>query len=397
MTASVGPVPGVPSNELRRNPLTGRWVTIAGGRASRPQDFVTRRLDVEAAPERRCPFCPGNEEETPPALSTIDVDGAWQVRVVPNRYPAFDGHLPMEIGAHTALHRFAPASGRHEVLVTSPRHDASLADLDDTQIALVMRAFADRIRVHSGCDEVAYTQAIVNYGREAGASLEHPHAQLLGIPFVPGEIEDEYRGFEAHPDACLLCDTVALESRVGARMVLATDDVTVIAPWWSGVPYEMLVVPHAHTAHLPHARPGDVDAVGIALRDALVRLHRVLGDVAYNVVVHTAPYAALGTYHWHVHLLPRTSTIAGFEQGTGVLIKMTVALPPFDTGGSQCGLATSGSATTSRQGGGSGRRPTTSETTRRRGGGHCPRSWRTTTSAPRRGAVDLPSSTSSTG
>ncbi|MGY6500864.1 MAG: galactose-1-phosphate uridylyltransferase [Acidimicrobiales bacterium] len=317
-------MPGVPSNELRRNPLTGRWVTIASGRASRPQDFVTRRLEVEPVSGRVCPFCPGNEEETPPALETVGGDGSWQVRVVPNRYPAFDGHAPMAVESHSPLHRVAAASGRHEVLVTSPRHDASLADLDDDQVALVMRAFSDRMRVHATLDEVAYTQAIVNYGREAGASLEHPHAQLLGIPFVPGEIEDEYRGFSEHTDTCVLCDTAELERSVQARVVLDDDEVTVVAPWWSGVPYEMLVIPRSHTAHLVDAHRRDIDAVGRALRDAIVLLHRVLGDVAYNVVVHTAPYQALGAYHWHVHLLPRTSTIAGFEQGTGVLINTMV-------------------------------------------------------------------------
>jgi UDPglucose--hexose-1-phosphate uridylyltransferase len=317
-------VPSPVANQLRRNPLTGRWVTIASSRASRPQDFVTRLLEVEAAGDRPCPFCPGNEEATPPALETYGPQGEWLVRVVPNLYPAFAGTAPMDVELRSELHVHAPASGLHEVLIFAPEHQMRLNELDDRRVALVMAALRDRIEDHSRHTEIAYTQAIVNYGREAGASLEHPHAQLIGIPFVPGEIDDEYRGIAEHPSRCLLCDTVDQELVDGERIVLADDHAVVIAPWWSGAPYEMLILPRAHAAQMPSAHPHDVVAVGCAMRDALRRLHHVLGDVAYNVVVHTAPHQALGTYHWHIHLLPRTSTQAGFEQGTGVLIN-TVA------------------------------------------------------------------------
>lgn len=317
-------MPSQASNQLRRNPLTGRWVTIASGRAARPQDFVTRLLAIEPVGGRPCPFCPGNEEATPPALETYGPQGEWLVRVVPNLYPAFDGDEPMVIDHDHGLHASAPASGLHEVLVFAPEHHLNLNRLDDRRIALVMAAVRDRIEAHSRHGEVAYTQAIVNYGREAGASLEHPHAQLLGIPFVPGEIDDEYRGIAAHPSECVLCETAQVELQTGDRVVLDDDHAVVVAPWWSGAPYEMLILPTAHVSHMPDASPHAVVGVGLALREALLRLHHVLGDVAYNVVVHTAPHRALGTYHWHVHVLPRTSTAAGFEQGTGVLIN-TVA------------------------------------------------------------------------
>jgi UDPglucose--hexose-1-phosphate uridylyltransferase len=311
-------------NQLRRNPLTGRWVTIAAARASRPQDFLTRALQVEAASSRPCPFCPGNEEATPPALETYGNDGNWLVRVVPNLYPAFEGTQAMHVHQRNPLHVEASASGMHEVLIFAPEHDLSLEGLNARRIAKVMEALRDRFAAHSRQPEIAYTQAIVNHGREAGASVEHPHAQLLGIPFVPGEIDDEYRGFAGHRGDCLLCDTVDLELAEGTRVVLSDPHSVVLAPWWSGAPYEMLIIPRAHEARAPDADPRDVVGVGRALRDALRRLRFVLGDVAYNIVVHTAPHQARGTYHWHVHVLPRTSTAAGFEQGTGVLIN-TVA------------------------------------------------------------------------
>jgi UDPglucose--hexose-1-phosphate uridylyltransferase len=313
-------MPTPAANQLRRNPLTGRWVTIASGRSSRPQDFVARILAVEPGAQRPCPFCPGNEEATPPALETYGPHGEWLVRVVPNLYPAFEGTKPMEITFDSGLHAHAPASGFHEVLIFAPEHHLNLNRLDDRRIGLVMAALRDRVEAHSRHPEVAYTQAIVNFGREAGASLEHPHAQLLGIPFVPGEIDDEYRGIADHSGHCLFCDIVESELGLDDRIVIASDRAVVIAPWWSGAPYEMLIVPRTHTEHLPDAHPADVVEVGTILRDALRRLHHVVGNIAYNVVVHTAPHQARGAYHWHIHVLPRTSTAAGFEQGTGVLI-----------------------------------------------------------------------------
>ncbi|WP_229023096.1 galactose-1-phosphate uridylyltransferase [Actinomarinicola tropica] len=316
-----------PSNELRRNPLTGRWVTIASGRAIRPQDFATRTLAVEAERTGPCPFCPGNEELTPPALATYEGStGGWLVRVVPNRYPAFDGDGTMRPAVDGVLHQAVHAAGRHEVLVIGPEHEGDLALLDDERIDVVATAIRERLVAHAALPQVAYTQAIVNFGREAGASLEHPHAQLLGIPFVPLEIDDELVGFRRFasarhdPAVCLLCTTLSVELAADQRVVEADDDAVAVAPYWSGAPYEMLVVPRVHDPRLHTAPVASLRGVGRLLRTAIHRLHRVLGDVAYNVVIHTAPHHHDVHYHWHIHLLPRTSTLAGFEQGTGVLI-----------------------------------------------------------------------------
>lgn len=324
---TVGPVTG-PPNELRRNPLTGRWVTIASRRASRPQDYAVRSLDVEASPRAPCPFCPGHEHLTPPALATyLRPDGRWLVRIVPNMYPAFLGDGATTVHAvDGVLHQSVPAAGLHEVMVIGPEHEGDLARLDDERLDTVVAGLADRLRAHAATPEVAYTQVIVNFGREAGASLEHPHAQLLGIPFVPREIDDELlgiarfasgRGDEA---ACLLCSTVDEERAAGDRIVRDEAEAVTIAPFWSGAPYEVLIVPTAHGSRLDAADPGTTRCIAHLVRDGIARLRRVLGDVAYNVVIHTAPHRLDVHYHWHIHLLPRTSTIAGFEQGTGVLI-----------------------------------------------------------------------------
>lgn len=318
-------------NQLRLNPLTGRWVTVATRRVSRPEEFVAERTPVETTSDRPCPFCPGNEESTPPALETYGESGEWALRVVPNRYPAFRGDAPMKVEHVGPLFARAPASGIHEVLVYTRDHHGSWADLDDDQVRLTMSALRDRFDDHAQSPGIRYSQAIVNHGREAGASLAHPHGQLIGIPFVPGELAEEVTGFHRFTGHCLLCATVEAERSAGHRVVAARDDVVVISPWWSSMPFEMLVIPTQHEGHIRKAMPEDLAAVGLALRDALARLREVVGETSYNLVVHTLPHHADDPYHWHVHVLPRLQSSGGFERGTGVPINI---VSPEDA----CGL-----------------------------------------------------------
>src|ERR1700730_18700405 len=182
-------------SQLRLDPLTGRWVVISLDRAERPFAFTSRSMQVEDDPSRPCPFCPGNEESTPPALEAYGPGGRWQVRVVPNLYPAFQGSAPMVVSNLGPVFTQAPGSGIHEVIVISSEHNTSWADLSAAHAGLLMAALRDRMEEHSSIPGLRYSQAIVNQGREAGASIEHPHGQLLGMPFAPGEITEEQTGF----------------------------------------------------------------------------------------------------------------------------------------------------------------------------------------------------------
>ena len=309
-------------SQLRLNPLTGRWVTVAVERAARPGELISRQGPVESDPERRCPFCPGNEEATPPALETYGPSGNWLVRVVPNLFPAFEGNEPLRVQNLGPVFTQASASGVHEVLVFSPDHGGTWADLDDKHAGLAMAAIRDRMEDHARRATVRYTQAIVNAGREAGASLDHPHGQLLGIPFVPGEIAEEEAGFRRFEGSCLLCTMLEAEVQAGHRIVCEDERSIVLCPFWSGAPYEMLVVPRHHEVHLERTSPADVVSVGRAVRDGLALLRKKVGEVSYNLVFHTAPHHHEGPFHWHVHIVPRLTSLAGFEQGTGVLINI---------------------------------------------------------------------------
>src|SRR5579872_2231883 len=259
---------GLAMNQLRLDPLTGRWVVVSVDRSRRPFAFAPP-MPVQADTTRPCPFCPGNEESTPPALETYGASGSWLVRVVPNLYPAFSGDHPFVVEHRGPVYTQATAGGIHEVLVLSPEHANGWDRLSDEQSGLVMAAIRDRIEEHSNVPGLRYSQAIVNAGREAGASIEHPHAQLLGVSFVPRELAEEQAGFARFAGRCLLCTTADAEEDAGYRVVYADDRVLVICPFWSGTPFEMLVIPRIHGPHLHRAAPADLVAVGRSLRSVL--------------------------------------------------------------------------------------------------------------------------------
>lgn len=311
--------------QMRLNPLNGRWVTIVADRAQRPSDFAPRSEPVEGDPSRPCPFCRGNEEASLPALDTVNEGGHWQMRVVPNLYPAFYGDTGFVVHHVGPVHVTADATGIHEVFIYTPIHDSGLEDLSDAQAAELMQALKRRLTEHASSTGVRYTQVIVNHGREAGASLVHPHAQILGLPFVPTEMLDEERAFARFAGGCVICTTIDAEEATGERVVFANDDVVAVAPFWSGAPYELLLMPRRHEAHLQHADERSLEAMGRAIRDAVGQLNSALGDVAFNLGVHSAPHEHAGEYHWHVHLWPNLVTQAGFERGTGVMINV---VPP---------------------------------------------------------------------
>lgn len=312
-------------SQLRLNPLTGRWVTIVAERADRPTDFAPRDSHVEAEPGRPCPFCPGNEEATLPALERLDDGGRWKMRVLPNLYPAFSGDEPFSVHHHGPVHVSAEASGTHEVFVFTREHQGGLHTLDDNDAAELMRMLERRFEQHAASPNLRFTQAIINHGREAGASLSHPHGQLLGLPFVPGEVLEEQRGFSRFEGGCILCNTVEAELVDGERVVFANDHVVCICPFWSGSPFEMMIIPRSHDLHLTDSDDGTLAAMGVGIRDAIAHLVELLGDVSYNLVFRTAPHHYGGQFHWYVSIWPKLVTTAGFERGTGVMINI---MPP---------------------------------------------------------------------
>ena len=333
------PPPALPNapGELRQDPLSGGWVAITAGRAARPEAFLG-----DLGPPRGplgCPFCPGNEHMTPPEVWADRDPGTdpdrpgWRVRVVPNKFPAFAGPPSKAAGnggsgglmeppaaatrSNRGLYRSAPTAGVHEVVVHNPDHQATLADLPVPAVARTMAAWRLRLAAHRD-RELGAVLIIVNQGRTAGASLEHPHSQLFGTVGRPDRVTAELDRLTG--DACTACATVAAE-RDGSRLVGRTGDLLTICPWASAAPYEALLLPQEHRSRFEDGGPDDL-AVATALRELLRRFRGVAGaNAPYNLVLHSAP-PGVEDFHWHLHLFPRLTTYGGFELGTGVVINV---------------------------------------------------------------------------
>jgi UDPglucose--hexose-1-phosphate uridylyltransferase len=315
--------------ELRHDPVTGRTVIVAPARDARPhtapaltggrltEDGMSEGGTSEGGPTHAepvapsvCPFCPGNEYATPPEVARTGGGEAnepgWRVRVVPNLYPIVDGTDPT-----------ARTAGAHEVIVLSPDHGRSFGQLDDEQAVEVLVVLRDRARHHLA-HGFEYVQVLVNHGRDAGASLAHPHAQLVAIAFVPPSVLDARDRFAAAGHDLVARERVETED--GPLRVL-DGPVPAWCPAGSGTPYELRLAHEGASDRFADATDSELRDAAPAVRDALARLARTLGEVPYNLIVRT-PATPSGLERWYVDVLPRTSVVAGFELGTGVLVNV---------------------------------------------------------------------------
>ncbi|MCL4464621.1 MAG: galactose-1-phosphate uridylyltransferase [Chloroflexi bacterium] len=320
--------------ELRRDPLTGRWVVIATERARRPQDFV--RQSRARAESGDCPFCEGHEAQTPAEVmayrpADLPANGpGWQVRVVPNLYPAFEpatGALDLR---RDGLYLAEQALGAHEVLLASPQHVEEVAKLPLSQFELLVRAYIDRYRAHAANPLIQYIQLIMNYGREAGASRDHPHSQLFAVPLVPSLIDLELARSREHfasRGECLLCGILRQQLAEGERVVLENERFAVFAPFASRWPFELWLVPRRHEARFERLDDEGQELLARALKETLGKVFAGLNDPPFNYWLHTAPtqQPVDEYYHWHLELAPKLAIAAGFELGTDVMIN--TALP----------------------------------------------------------------------
>jgi UDPglucose--hexose-1-phosphate uridylyltransferase len=307
--------------EVRIDTLSGQRVIIAGERAGRPGDGV----HVPPAPvldPAEDPFAPGNEDQTPPELYALRIGGGaadtpgWEVRVVPNRYPALtaDSVAPAP-HANRDLFWAGAARDAHEVIVNAPDPVCSLAELAVGQVVTAVEVWRERMRVHG---DAAYVHVSVNERREAGASVPHTHAQLYALDFVPAAIARERERFGGYATrtlgANLLAELVQHEVRQRERVVAIDEETVLMAPYGSRVAYQLMIAPRA-----PRMRFEDDGPTGAAmLHGALRRLKRLLGaNPPVNLWVRTAPQ---GSEHfcWRIDVLPRLAELAGLELGTGL-------------------------------------------------------------------------------
>ncbi len=318
--------------ELRKDPMTRRWVIIATERAARPTDLTHE--EIEPNDLDKCPFCEGREDRTPPEIFAIRQPGTapntpgWRVRVVSNKFPALriEGDTQRtQVGIYTRM----DGVGAHEVIVETTDHHAHLALLPPDHVADVISAYLQRYNDLRGDTRFEYVLLFRNHGRAAGASLSHPHSQLIALPVVPKRVQEELEAAEYNfgkTGACIYCAMIVQEMAAGERIVYENDAFVVIETYAARSPFETWILPKVHQADFGLLQPDEVPALAGALHQALFRLHACLKNPPYNFIIHTLPYkeGSKHAYHWHIEIIPQLTRVAGFEWGSGFYINPVV-------------------------------------------------------------------------
>ena len=318
-------------SELRKDPVTGRWVIISTERGRRPSDFVVEKTKPKVG---FCPFCPGNEEKTPPEILAFRNDGSppngpgWRLRVVSNKFPALrvEGDVNRE---GVGLYDKVSGIGAHEVIIETPNHEETLTSLSTKGFEEVLWAFRDRMLDLRRDLRLRYAMIFKNHGEAAGATLEHPHSQLIALPIVPHLVMEEMAGakdYYGYKERCIFCDIVRQEIQQGERVVLENCDFVVINPFASFSPFESWILPKRHVSFFEESQVHEIQSLGLIFSETLRRLEKALNYAPYNFTLHTTPFKErhLEYYHWHFEIIPKLTKFAGFEWGSGFFINPTL-------------------------------------------------------------------------
>lgn len=326
-------------SELRWDPLKLHWVIIATERGRRPRDFL---FEEESNHTIACPFCYGNEDKTPPEIFAIRPGGMpnaanWRVRVIPNKYPVLRVEGELKSRGH-GLYDVMNGIGAHEVIIETPDHNRTLADLTSTEITDVLKAYRARYLDLRRDFRLRYLVIFKNYGTRAGAALHHSHSQLIAVPILPPVATTELkvaRNYFATKERCIFCDIIDFELATGERVVREFSNFVTLAPYASSSPFELRLFPKFHSHEFASMNDAQLAELAVAMKDMLLRVKSVLRDAPYNFIIHTAPppHRRPGKpghwnsleydYHWHIELVPRLTQVAGFEWGTGFYINPT--------------------------------------------------------------------------
>jgi UDPglucose--hexose-1-phosphate uridylyltransferase len=313
--------------ELRQNRFTKEWVIIATERAKRPEELKVNRPEVKPLPSYSptCPFCPGNEQLAPTEFLRINgPDGKWRARVVANKFAALsrEGEPTRKVEKSK---RTINGVGMHEVIIEGPNHALTTALLPDDHVTSILTAYKLRYDEISRDPRITQVTIFKNHGTAAGASLEHPHSQLIAAPVISHQVRD--RMFEAlrHYDEfgeCIFCQMIAEEIDENARVVMVTDHFVVLEPFASPTPFTTHIYPRRHMASFGDVSMEELADLGHTLRTLLGKLYFGLDDPDFNYTVRTAPSENAGVkyYHWHISVIPRLTRVAGFELGSGMFI-----------------------------------------------------------------------------
>jgi len=317
-------------NELRRDPVVGRWVIISTERGKRPSDFGQ---EVETGVGKFCPFCPGNEDKTPAEVLAYHEPAreknrpGWWVRVIPNKFPAL--HIEGALNRQgEGMYDKMNGIGAHEVVIETSDHNVDFPDLDAKRAEDVIWSYRDRIMDLKKDARFEYILVFKNKGAAAGASLSHPHSQMIATPIIPKNVRELVSGaknYYEYKERCVFCDMIKQEMSSGTRVVAENDDFVAFVPFAARFPFEVWVLPKVHDSDFEDSQKHEVVNLTRIMQTVLKKMKNVLDNPPYNFVLVNSPLreSKMQHFHWHIEIMPKLTKVAGFEWGSGFYINPT--------------------------------------------------------------------------
>lgn len=318
-------------SEIREDIVTGNRVIIAIERGKRPHDFSRKR---EEKTGKKCPFCYGNEGETPPEVAAwrsednIEPDTpGWDIRVVPNKFAAVKPEEKLTENSQ-GIYNFFSGKGFAEVVIESPEHNSTLGEHSREHVIKLIKIIQERYLEHAKDKDIKYVQVFKNYGSVAGASLEHPHWQIISTPLIPYIQSQELKGAKKHfqeNGECVYCQMIKEEKGQDKRIVDENEYFIAFCPYASRYPFETWILPKDHDSMFSKIDGIVLEKLTEIIQNIVRNLERNIDYPPYNLILHTRPVTGkdYDHYHWHIEILPRLTITAGFELGTGYFINPT--------------------------------------------------------------------------
>jgi len=316
--------------ELRLNLITKEWVIIATERAKKPGTFKCRGAKKSLPSlESTCPFCPGNEAKTPDEIFRISEDEQWKIRIVPNKFAVLRRDSE-RVRINDGFKHIVSGFGIHDVIIETPKHNLTTALLPLDHVSEIVRTYKRRFIELYSDPKIGHVIIFKNHGESAGTSLIHSHSQIIGTPVTPfqirNRIEESTRFFDVIGE-CLICRTLSEEKKEGQRVIVETEHFLSFIPYAAVSAFHTWIFPKRHTACFSEITEEEINDLALNLKTTLAKFYYGLNDPDFNYSIRSnRPKDAKSEYtHWYISIVPRVTTTAGFEMGSGIFINS--ALP----------------------------------------------------------------------
>ncbi len=309
--------------EIRYDAVSGKAVIISQARENRPMDVDNSpNTQVKQKEEITCPFCPGNESSTPVEEWKLEDENGWLIRVVENKFPALNKNLTYN-EKEEGLFKWGEAAGIHEVIIEHTNHHHEFFNYSIEEFKNIIIAYKERMQSLYTKDSIEFVAVFKNHGKTAGASLKHPHSQIIATPFIPPDLREELEGSKSYYEnngQCIFCSIIEEELKLNKRIILEDENYVVISPYAAKMPYQMSILPKSHQERFENLKEEEVDKLATVIYKLSSSILNNLGNIPFNLYIHTSPKGNYPYFHWHMEIVPRLPVMGGFELATGIFV-----------------------------------------------------------------------------